>query len=325
VSRFASLFYNQSATQSWHSLGNRPPAHEKRAGADTPTQGVASSKEQQPMHTDTTKTVQSFGLLDSHRSECSVDTHIRSVYVLESIETGDELRNRRTLILCPNCAREVDRYEEGLPPYLSWFKASCPDCQVELKRWSVAAVAAESAENIEPKDLSRLVQTYWNRNLWNGIKTAEDCPRTREFSDEYSSQAEEFGWSWEPTCPLCRRATGELKIRCLDYHHWRKDPDQGICLCRDCHDYLNGGSSDTEVDWKARKLVLKNKHDLQIVRLAVREYQQKPITSIDEFSLRLVRRFNLIQSPETVRAILRQAAKSNEIGALLEDNLPFVE
>lgn len=80
-----------------------------------------------------------------------------------------------------------------------------------------------------------------------GIQTAKNCPRTREFTEAYSKRGQQYGWEWSPTCPLCRRTLDEIGINWLDYHHWQKDPDIGICFCRTCHDDIDGGDCDTNM------------------------------------------------------------------------------
>jgi len=270
-------------------------------------------------------TNESFGLTHNDGRDAGtdlLDTQVRGVHVLEAIEQSDELRDRPVQVLCPNCGEEVERYEDGLPSYLSWFKSRCSDCEVELRRWSAVAVDAAYTEMVTPSELAELVQSYWDRHLWDGIQTAENCPRTREFTEAYSKRAQQYGWEWSPTCPLCRRTLDELGISWLDYHHWQKEPDVGICLCRSCHDDINGGDCDTNVDWQARKLGLKNKHDLQILRLAAREHLAEPAASLDSFAARLVERYNLIQTPEAVRTIIDQARESDEVQSVIDHELP---
>jgi hypothetical protein len=82
--------------------------------------------------------------------------------------------------------------------------------------------------------------SYWDRHLWEGITTGDDRPRTEEYTQKYTAQAETFGWDWEVRCPLCRETLTELGISRLDYHHWQRTPDQGICLCRECHEAILG-------------------------------------------------------------------------------------
>jgi len=108
----------------------------------------------------------------------------------------------------------------------------------------------------------------------------------------------------------------------LDYHHWQKEPDVGICLCRSCNDDINGGACDTNVDWQARKLGLNNKHNLQILKLAAREHVAEPAPSLDTFATRLVERYNLIQTTAAVRTIIEQARESDEIQSVIDYELP---
>jgi hypothetical protein len=268
---------------------------------------------------------ESFVVESNHRSaspEERFNMDVRGAYVLEDIEQGETLRDSPVVILCPNCRNKVHEYLDGLPRYLSWFRQKCSECEVELRRWSGVAVDAKYTEMLSKTDLAILVQTYWDRHLWEGITTAEGCPRTREFTEAYATLAAEFGWDWEPSCPLCRRSIDDIGRDWLDYHHWQREPDQGVCLCRSCHDSINNEATDTDVDWEARSLGLRNKHDLQILRLAAREHLVEPASSIETFAKRLVNRYNLVQHPDTVAAILNQASKSDEIKDLLEEELP---
>ena len=258
----------------------------------------------------------------AHHHETSLDGNARQLHVLETIEKGEELRDRPVLVLCPGCGTDVERYKDGLPAYLSRFKTDCETCEIELRRWSVVAIDAAYAELVSQSDLKALVTRYWDKHLWAGITTAEGCPRNWEFTSAYTDQAETYGWDWEPSCPLCRRAISDLPRPYLDYHHWRYKPDQGISLCRICHDAINAGSNDNDVDWEARRLGLRNKHDLQILRLAAREQLFEPPKSLDEFSVRLVERYNLVQSAEDVRMIIKQAAQSEEVKALIDREIP---
>ncbi|WP_424014955.1 hypothetical protein ACOZ35_02760 [Halorubrum xinjiangense] len=53
---------------------------------------------------------------------------------------------------------------------------------------------AAYTELVTPSELPELVQSYWDRHLWGGIQTAENCPRTREFTEAYSKRAQQYGW-----------------------------------------------------------------------------------------------------------------------------------
>jgi hypothetical protein len=161
--------------------------------------------------------------------------------------------------------------------------------------------------------LEELTTSYWDRNLWDGIVTGDSYPRTDEFSREYANKATAFGWEWQVTCPLCREALAALDIDSLDYHHWQKEPDQGVCLCRACHEAISGGSTDTKQDWRAQQLGLKNKYDLQITRLALREQMLADHDTIDALATTLHRRYNLIQPASVVVDLLDQTLRSETV------------
>lgn len=91
----------------------------------------------------------------------------------EVIEQSDELRDRSVQVLCPNCGGEIERYEDGLPSYVWWFKSRCSYYEVELRQWSAVAVDAAYTEMMAPLELAEIVQAYWDRHLWDGIQTTE--------------------------------------------------------------------------------------------------------------------------------------------------------
>ena len=122
------------------------------------------------MQTNAADTNESFELTRSTGHDAEADllnTQVRGVHVLEVIEQSDELRDRSVQILRPNCGGEIERYEDGLPSYVSWFKSRCSDYEVELRRWSAVAVAVDAAytEMVTPSELAELVQSYWDRHL----------------------------------------------------------------------------------------------------------------------------------------------------------------
>jgi hypothetical protein len=136
--------------------------------------------------------------------------------------------------------------------------------------------------------------------------TGESYPRTEEYTQAYIDQARQFGWDWEVTCPLCRRPLSEFGLERFDYHHWYRDPDQGICLCRACHKGISGGGRDEEQDWRAQQLGLKNKHDLQLTRLAIREQVMVEYKTLSDLSDAIVMRYNPTQSRAEVFGLLSQ-------------------
>lgn len=246
---------------------------------------------------------------------CDVDYPVSSVAtVVEAVEEGDKLRDTPTVVLCPGCGEKVASYESGLPPYICHFESSCSNCDTEsLTRWSAVAVDASYSEIISTDVLKEIVQQYWERHLWAGIKTSEECPRTREFSGLYDEYAKRWNWDWRVHCPLCRRTRSEIGSKKLDYHHWTHSPDIGILLCRQCHNAIDGGHGDRNLDWRARELHLRGKHDLQIARLAVREVLVTEFRSLSELAERLVTRYNLVQSISEVKCILEQTLSNESV------------
>lgn len=252
--------------------------------------------------------------------------------MVEAIENDPILCETPTAVMCPGCGTQVAAYPTGLPRYVSHFTACCAQCDIDpLERWSVVALDASAADVIPVEWLAAWTQSYWDRHLWTGIETAENCPRTDEFTQKYNDRANAYGWDWQVRCPLCRRPVAEIEQSRLDYHHWRDQPDRGICLCRQCHDVIMMAESDTECDWLARQLELRNKHDLQLARLGLRELLVHPYDTLDSLAHTLVTRYNCIQPRVEVVAILRQTLSDETLvdtlydetlAAGLDDSLP---
>ncbi len=238
--------------------------------------------------------------------------------VLEAIDKEQTPRSRSVSVLCPGCSRVVRRYPSGIPARLARFSERCEDCEAELKRWSVLAVDTAHERRPEPRALRQTVTEYWEQNLWSGIVTGETAPRTREYSKLYNAQADTFEWDWTVTCPLCRRERSEI-CGSLDYHHWRYETDEGVCLCRVCHDALSGQRRDTDLDWTAQQLGLRNKHDLQICRLALRHQAVADHDSLSTLTRRLHSRYNLPQPRTEVFALLSQTLSDQEVLTHVDD------
>jgi hypothetical protein len=226
--------------------------------------------------------------------------------VLETGEKNDCLTQRPVSILCPGCGDIVARYRDGLPTRVAHFDEECQACETGLHRWSAVVIvtALEASPTLE--QLRSITTTYWDRNLWEGIMTGESYPRTKEYTQAYMDQARQFGWDWEVTCPLCRRPLSEFSLDRFDYHHWYRDPDQGICLCRACHKGISGDGRDGDQDWRAQQLGLKNKHDLQLTRLAIREQVVADHETVKDLADVIVERYNPTQSRAEVFGLLSQ-------------------
>jgi hypothetical protein len=121
------------------------------------------------------------------------------------------------------------------------------------------------------------------------------------------------------TCPLCRTALSELNAQRLDYHHWQREPDRGVCLCRTCHDAISGQQRDAAVDWEAQELGLRDKHDLQITRLAVREQAVRECASLATLVEHIQTRYNLVQPRTHLFALLSQTLSDGEILTHIHD------
>jgi hypothetical protein len=253
------------------------------------------------------------------------ESPVETCEVLESIEEDDVYQTLPISILCPGCSNVIKQYPDGLPSRLAHFNEICPHDDIDLHRWSVVAVNSAYEEMFSTDQLRQVTTQYWDRHLWDGIISGETNPRTQEFTTAYREQAAGFGWDWQVTCPLCRQSLAELGIQRLDYHHWRREPDQGVCLCRSCHEAINGGTRDYECDWRAQELGLKNKFDLQITRLAIREQAVNTHGDIKGLSETLSTRYNLVHSASEVSHLLSQTLQSEEILEDIADQYLFVD
>lgn len=239
--------------------------------------------------------------------------HPATPVVLEAIDTGRELRERPVSVLCPGCGNVLTRHRDGLPLRVARVEEHCETCATTLQRWAVVAIGTAYERAPSPAQLRDTVTDYWHSHLWAGITTGEDNPRTVEYSRLYSEQAETFEWDWTVSCPLCRTAVDDLDVERLDYHHWSRTPDQGVCLCRPCHNAIDGQQHDTDQDWQAQKLGLRDNHDLQLTRLAMREQAVVEHDSLRALVDTIHNRYNLVQSPAQVYALLRQTLADGKV------------
>lgn len=245
--------------------------------------------------------------------------HPATPVVLDAVDVNQQFRERPVSIRCPGCGTIQTRYRDGLPLRVAHFEQECETCATTLHRWAAVAVDTAYEAVHDPTDLRDTVTDYWETNLWRGITTGDGNPRTKEYSRRYDEQAATFGWDWQVSCPLCRIAVTELPVNRLDYHHWRHDPDQGVCLCRPCHDAIDGQQTDADLDWAAQQLGLRDKHDLQITRLALREQAVAHHDSLYELVECLHERYNLVQPLGNVFALLSQTLTDETILEAVDD------
>lgn len=241
-------------------------------------------------------------------------------FVLEAIADGPQLREEPTVIVCPGCGTPIATYETGLPDSVVQFREECPDCDLEIRRWSALAITPAFA-TVAPCELfAEVTQAYWDRRLWAGATTSGH-PRNAEYTRAFTDRAKAYGWDWTVTCPLCRRSLDRLPGDRLDYHHWTREPDdQGVCLCRACHEAINAGQYDEALDWQARELGLGGKHDLQLARLAARETLIGTHAGLAGLARTLVERYNAPYEPAAVAAILEQALTDPTVREALTDD-----
>ena len=249
-------------------------------------------------------------------------------HVLSQTDERSTLQDIPVAICCPNCGEAVTLYERGLPDIVPYFDTSCAQCEVDLRSWCAVGVDAAYLQVVEPSTLTTMVQRFWDDWLWSGITNSKDEPRNDEYTNRLATKAAAFGWDWEVTCPLCRRTRTELECDSaiaggnLDYHHWSQNPDQGICLCRECHDIIGFDTYDTELEERAESWGFDSRHDLQIIRVALRDAiaTGQPIASWR--AAELVNRYNLPQSPVRIRELIRAISTSDELrDAFIDDRL----
>lgn len=222
--------------------------------------------------------------------------------ILSRVDSQSALLDVPVAICCPNCGQAVTLYERGLPSVVPHFDTACTQCEVDLRTWCAVGVDAAYLQIVDPATLTAMVQSFWDEWLWSGITNSKGEPRTNEYTDRFTTKTAAFGWDWEVSCPLCRRTLTELECDSalvggnLDYHHWSHDPDQGVCLCRQCHDIIGFDTYDTELEERATAWGFESRHDLQVIRLALRDaavtgrpVSIRPVTA-------LVDRYNLVQS-----------------------------
>lgn len=242
--------------------------------------------------------------------------------VLQGAESADRYRNTPVSVVCPGCGTPVDRFVDGLPQRLAHFKHHCAECETTLYRWCAVVVPTSLEQKPSAKTLETVVTDYFARQTWDGITTSPDeYPRNREYTEVFASKAEDFGWEWELECPLCRQPLGALEAERLDYHHWTHDPDRGVCLCRTCHTALTANETDNQIDWRAQQLGLRNKHDIQIIRLALREQAVAEHGSLSTLARTLQTRYNLHLSAVVVSDIIQQVAADGVLLDIIDGSL----
>lgn len=249
-------------------------------------------------------------------------------HVLHQSDGQSALQNVPVAACCPNCGQAVTRYDRGLPAIVPYFDTACQQCNVDLRTWCAVAVDAAYRPAVEPATLTAMVQRFWDDWLWSGITNSKDEPRNDEYTSRLATKATAFGWDWEVTCPLCRRSLTELDRDSaivggnLDYHHWSHNPDRGICLCRECHDIIGFDTYDTELEDRAEAWGFDSRHDLQIIRVALRDALATGHPVSPWWADRLVSRYNLPQSTARVRELLRALSRSDELqDAFIDDRL----
>jgi hypothetical protein len=232
-------------------------------------------------------------------------------HVLAQTDAQSALQRVPTAVCCPKCGEAVTLYERGLPETVPYFETTCQQCDVDLRAWCAVAVDTAYLQVVKPSTLTAMVQRFWDTWLWSGITNSKGEPRNDEYRDRLTTKAATFGWGWEVSCPLCRRPLTKLgRVSAivngnLDYHHWSHEPDRGICLCRECHDIIGFDTYDTKLEERAASWGFDSRHDLQIVRLALRDAAVTNRSAGPQYASELVDRYNLPQSAARIQELLR--------------------
>ncbi len=243
--------------------------------------------------------------------------------VVAATDNTSILADHPALIICPSCGDVVETYKHGFPEIIPQFDVHCSICDVELRRWCAVAVDAAYTELVDSQTVAELVQSYWDSHLWAGITNERDQPRNDEYSQRYAEKATEFGWDWEPQCPLCRRGISELPqsnsgCSCpLDYHHWSETPDRGITLCRDCHETISLHSYDNEAEKRAHDWGLRSRNDLQSICIAIRDAAITDRQLHPSMADYIVDRYNLVQSPSEIQLLIKSVLANNQLYDLI--------
>ncbi len=246
-------------------------------------------------------------------------------HVLSQAEDYSALTETPVAVCCPNCGEAVTLYERGVPDVVPHFDVACEQCGVDLRAWCAVAVDAAYLQIVEPSTLTEMVQQYWNNWIWGGITNSKGEPRNDEYTNLLETKAAAFGWNWEITCPLCRRSltdlgrTSAIADGNLDYHHWSHDPDRGVCLCRECHDIIGFDTYDTKLEERAESWGFDSRHDLQIIRLALRDAAATGRPVGPRCATELIERYNLPQSTERVEELLRAVSRQEDLQELFID------
>jgi hypothetical protein len=223
--------------------------------------------------------------------------------------TDEELfSSTPTVVCCPNCAEALETYETGLPAAVAQFNERCSTCETELRRWSAVAIDAAYRDLVDVAKLTELTQAYWHARLQAGITNIRGEVRNDEYEELFQKMASVFGWDWERICPLCRRHRP-----IFDYHHWTETPDQGIILCRQCHNVISFEMADYQLEERVRELGLSSRIDLQTLRLGLREAIVTDRTLRPEMAAHLVERYNLVQSTAEVAALLKALCDDEQL------------
>lgn len=243
--------------------------------------------------------------------------------VVAATDNASILADHPVLIICSSCGDVVSTYKQGLPEIIAQFDIHCSTCNIQLRRWCAVAVDAAYTELVDAQMIAKLVQSYWDTNLWAGITNERDQPRNDEYSHRYSEKATEFGWDWEPRCPLCRRGVSELpesgsSRRCpLDYHHWSETPDCGVTLCRDCHEIISLHSYDNEAEKRAHEWGLRSRNDLQAICIALHDARITDRQLHPSMAKYLVKRYNLLQSPSEIQLLIKTVLCKDQLSELI--------
>lgn len=246
--------------------------------------------------------------------------------VLETAIEDSRFTDGEATVVCPGCSEHVETYDEGLPQPFAQFAATCETCSVELRRWSAVVVPGSLPPVMtDSSELRALVQSHWEDKFREGVEN-DGLPHTREFGEVCELLAQNWGWDWKVTCPLCSRPRSELDRNCLGYHHWSYSEDIGTSICDGCHDYIHGVGDDghqrsaaNSQDWRARQIGLRDFRDLATIRLAKRDLRVND-PNPENYPAYLKERYNVPLSEERIETLLTKVRRRDRVQETLREH-----
>lgn len=129
----------------------------------------------------------------------------------------------------------------------------CPSCGLGLFGSQLIVATGYTLRDAGEARVQRWLMNVWDAKIWSGSVGGPQIGAGEIANVSMVRFADEWGWEWVPSCPVCGALDPEF-----DFHHWDYENDTGVCLCRDCHDYIHDGKTATEQsrqtgqDWRVQ-------------------------------------------------------------------------